>query len=120
MPFPAATLLLILFTAVYLCLVFYVLPLYLIVLVSRRRERFPEKPYLGARAAAKLLPVLITSFLILTFAGSGPGGSWFEAYLRQANDGNEWAILILLGEVVALSAYLGGKLTKAEKILMKT
>lgn|GEM_PF-3906711 len=115
MNFFAATFLLIVFTGIYLCLVFYVTPLYLMVLVSRLRARNPGKAYLGARAAVKLLPVAVTSILILAYAGDS---RWLEAYLRQANEGHEWAILLLLGEVVAVSAYLGGRLTKAEKALM--
>lgn len=115
MSFYASTLLLFLFTAVYLCLVFYVLPLYLMVLIGRLREGNPDKAYLGARAAVKLLPVVVTSILILAYASDS---RWLEAYLKRANEGHEWAILILLGEVVAVSAYLGGRLTKAEKALM--
>lgn len=115
MNFFAATLLLVLFTAVYLFLVFHVVPLYLMVMIARKRAANPGKAYLGARAAVKLLPVVVTSVLILAYAGDS---RWLESYLREANEGHEWAILVLLGEVVAVSAYLGGRLTKAEKSLM--
>jgi hypothetical protein len=127
MRFALQTLLVAAALSAYLALAFYVLPRFLLIPFLARRFAEPEggmDPHAGAgpvKAAARvkalriLIPCLFTLALLLLLYGTGMAPGWLERYIDEADSGREWVLFLLLGEVMALAAFLGSRLDRVER-----
>jgi hypothetical protein len=119
MPFATLTILICLFLAVYLVLVFFALPRTVMRMLADRPQGNPGRSRSRIKSARVLLPAFLTLGLLLPAFADPSGLSWLERYLREANQGKEWALLLILGEILALAGFLGRRLVRIEKELLE-
>jgi hypothetical protein len=115
MPIGLQILLICLFLAAYLATVFFALPLMLLSFLFKRYGDRPERIRTGIPIARFAVPGSVTLALIFLFFGRTAESNWLDAFVREANDGREWALVVILGVVLATSAFLGGRLNRFQK-----
>ncbi|MDB5104619.1 MAG: hypothetical protein JWP91_2308 [Fibrobacteres bacterium] len=115
MPFPQQTLLIALCLAAYVSAVFFALPYYLLTRAYARWAGRPDRLRIAVPVVRFLIPGLLSIILIIVFFLATSGDNWLENYVEEANQGREWALFILFGEVMALSGWLGSVLLRYQK-----
>lgn len=118
MPIGLQTLLICLFLAAYLAAVFFALPLMLLSILFKRFGDRPERIRTGIPIVRFVVPGSVTLALIFLFFGRTAGSNWLDGFVREANNGREWALVIILGVVLATSAFLGGRLNRFQNSRM--
>jgi hypothetical protein len=119
MPIGLQILLICLFLAAYLAAVFFALPLLLLSILFKRFGNRPERIRTGIPIVRFLVPGSVTLALIFVFFGRTAESNWLDGFVQEANNGREWALVVILGVVLALSAFLGGRLNRIQKSRME-
>lgn len=119
MPIGLQTFLICLFLAAYLAAVFFALPLVLLSILFRRFGDRSQRIGTWIPIVRFLVPGAVTLGLIFLFFGKMDGETWLDGFVREANHGREWALVVILGVVLTVSAFLGGRLNRFQKARME-